>query len=634
MMKLLFRFAVIAGIGLSLWPDITVLALTEDYFGKLIGDLSSLAHGVKGTVYVATNQRLYIRDFYYDGLGPDAYVWMGSESSEPSPQGEIVPVNGSYDILDGFSDGVLRVDLPMKTLTEYKWLSIWCREFTVDFGNVMIPSDFEAPAEVSLGSLGFTPRVHNVYARDVIIINDRQISLVELDYDGNGPDAFYWAGEGETPTANGFPLENEFGSTEPLERGSPFNDKNVTVTIPEDKGNVFGIGHVGLWCVLAVQDFGHVDIPDAGELNIPPYDPDVTTTMAPIPATYEPPSKDNCEVLIDDTYQVRWTIEDDTINIALSGRIKPGNYLAFGLSGSDSTTRMVGSDVTVAWLNELGTEANAVDYYLSAYQQCVLGDGPGSGTGACPDDVSKPSGTDDVTVGDYSNLYGIITISYTRPLNTGDTTGDQVIPIDEDVYIAWAVGPINPSGLAAKHRQQPSTDFKINFGRQNSSCPPFSTGEDVELPPWEIEPVEDVEEFMVDIGQAGGQQGYEGITGSPGWGIAWYVNGLIIPEITVRRNKKYTFTINGGDDPDQTANYHPFYISNDEIGGYAQKTPEDKELYTSEYYGDEEKEEEEEEEEVKEGEEEKDNNAADDHDDDNVVATAVVDDNTTTMMLK
>ncbi len=61
------------------------------------------------------------------------------------------------------------------------------------------------------------------------------------------------------------------------------------MTIPEERGSVFGIGHVGLWCVLAIQDFGHVDILDAGELNIPPFDPDVATTIAPIPATYEPP---------------------------------------------------------------------------------------------------------------------------------------------------------------------------------------------------------------------------------------------------------------------------------------------------------------------------------------------------------
>ena len=78
--------------------------------------------------------------------------------------------------------------------------------------------------------------------------------------------------------------------------------------------------------------------------------------------------------------------------------------------------------------------------------QCVLGDGPGAGTGACPDELSQPSGTNDVFINNYSNVYGIITLSYTRPLNTGDTVGDKVIPLDDDVYIAWAIGPINPSG--------------------------------------------------------------------------------------------------------------------------------------------------------------------------------------------
>ena len=44
--------------------------------------------------------------------------------------------------------------------------------------------------------------------------------------------------------------------------------------------------------------------------------------------------------------------------------------MAFGLSGSDTRTSMVGSDVTVAWLDPAtGGTAKAVDYYLSAYQQ-------------------------------------------------------------------------------------------------------------------------------------------------------------------------------------------------------------------------------------------------------------------------
>ena len=33
------------------------------------------------------------------------------------------------------------------------------------------------------------------------------------------------------------------------------------------------------------------------------------------------------------------------------------------------------------------------------------------------------------------------------------------------------------------------------------------------------------------IGPTGGDNGYSAITGHVGWGIAWYINGLLIPEI-------------------------------------------------------------------------------------------------------
>ena len=48
--------------------------------------------------------------------------------------------------------------------------------------------------------------------------------------------------------------------------------------------------------------------------------------------------------------------------------------------------------------------------------------------------------------------------------------------------------------------------------------------------------------------------------------IAFYVNGTLIPELTVERGNTYTFLIYGGTDPDNLAIYHPLYIT-DSIGG-------------------------------------------------------------------
>ena len=68
------------------------------------------------------------------------------------------------------------------------------------------------------------------------------------------------------------------------------------------------------------------------------------------------------------------------------------------------------------------------------------------------------------------------------------------------------------------------------------------------------------------------------ISGNPGWGIAWYVNGYIIPKLQLKRNVTYTFTVNGGKDANVQANYHPFYITNDADGGYFQLTDAEKEV--------------------------------------------------------
>lgn len=64
--------------------------------------------------------------------------------------------------------------------------------------------------------------------------------------------------------------------------------------------------------------------------------------------------------------------------------------------------------------------------------------------------------------------------------------------------------------------------------------------------------------------------------GHVGWGISWYINGLLIPEINVVRGKTYTFVVEGGHDPNTPARYHPFYITDDSVGGYEHKTDEEK----------------------------------------------------------
>jgi len=61
--------------------------------------------------------------------------------------------------------------------------------------------------------------------------------------------------------------------------------------------------------------------------------------------------------------------------------------------------------------------------------------------------------------------------------------------------------------------------------------------------------------------------------GTSGWGISWYLNGLLIPSVTMYRGTTYTFIVEGGSDPSNQARYHPFYITSSDRGGYLAKSP-------------------------------------------------------------
>lgn len=81
--------------------------------------------------------------------------------------------------------------------------------------------------------------------------------------------------------------------------------------------------------------------------------------------------------------------------------------------------------------------------------------------------------------------------------------------------------------------------------------------------------------FRVTIGPAGGRRGYTAITGQVSWGIAFYVNGHLIPEIFLLRGVEYEFEVYAGDDAGRQARFHPLYLTEDMAGGFGQKNPSD-----------------------------------------------------------
>ena len=57
------------------------------------------------------------------------------------------------------------------------------------------------------------------------------------------------------------------------------------------------------------------------------------------------------------------------------------------------------------------------------------------------------------------------------------------------------------------------------------------------------------------------------VIGLSGWGIAFYIDGMLAPLLRLRRNVTYTFIVEAGNNRSDGPNYHPFYITNSQDGG-------------------------------------------------------------------
>jgi hypothetical protein len=125
--------------------------------GVKVGDFRNHAHGIGGSVYLIDAKTLLIKGFTYDGAGPDAFFWAGTQGS-PSGVGTILPYpfegkffayeDQSAPILTGQFSGDKDITLTLPdTLqaTDIKWLSVWCRAFSVNFGDLIFPDGLALP---------------------------------------------------------------------------------------------------------------------------------------------------------------------------------------------------------------------------------------------------------------------------------------------------------------------------------------------------------------------------------------------------------------------------------------------------------------------------------------------------------
>merc|ERR1711956_137840 len=132
---------------------ITDTLVSHDFPYK-VGVLSELSeHELAGELWATDKNTLEFRKFTYEGDGPDAFFMIGTHDADEKPNlDDGIPIPYSkdevfiqklYDINDDipalleFKNEQFKITLPPGIhVSDLKWLSVYCRQFTKDFGNV------------------------------------------------------------------------------------------------------------------------------------------------------------------------------------------------------------------------------------------------------------------------------------------------------------------------------------------------------------------------------------------------------------------------------------------------------------------------------------------------------------------
>ncbi|XP_062123757.1 protein Skeletor, isoforms D/E isoform X1 [Drosophila sulfurigaster albostrigata] len=606
------------------------------YYGTKIGALTRLHHGVSGDVYAVDSRTIFIKKFNYDGEAPAAYFYVGN-TARPSNEGAARlrdEKGGTAALTRRYRNKDITLSLPEgKTLRDVKWFSVWCDEFAVNFGDVAIPNSLDFPRPQKISALR---GVHGVSSDNIVIVDAQTLLVPNFSYDGEAPDAKFWVGRGQRPTSDGLRIPDENGKENPLRR---YDRKTIVLTLPEDL-TIFDIGHFGVWCEAFTVDFGHVRLPEGlnvppslkmlgispqSKLNCEVLYDDLAfevrwavageSIVVQLVAKLDPnnymsfgisPNK-NISQMIGADVAVAW-VDPETGNGFAQDYYLEGKAQCSGGRGACPDVKILPNTNSIRLLNA----AMVNGYSIVTYQRSLAAtdslDLPISVTDAesavwaigplndyrevsfhtyynkhlhhiefgrqpkwnCPLPEGAKSGInsaeqeDEVTQIPHSFAGGAGYPPAGRPLN---------VEPDEEFYENRAQALHRTTPVHAPQKQQVAA-----LSTQHRSVPtprPVNSKDAWDIPAIQCHEPEDGV-FYAQMGPTGGKHGYPAITGHVGWGISWYINGLLIPELHVVRGRTYTFVVEGGNNPDIPAKYHPFYISDDPVGGYEHKREEEK----------------------------------------------------------
>ncbi|XP_027842115.2 protein Skeletor, isoforms B/C [Aphis gossypii] len=523
--------------------------ISTEYRGKSLGTLNSYHHQVGGEVFAVNEYTLLISDFTFDGSATDAFFWAGA-SSRPGPQGFILANEyGRTDVLKRYLGKELKLTLPdNKKLTDINWFAIYDLSKNIAFGDVYVPEDFEPPVKQIIGD--FTTKSHGVSSGPIEILDSKTIKIPMFSYNGAGKDTYFVVGNGPQPSAKGRKIPDESGYLDNLRT---YLNETIILELVGDT-TVFDIDWLSVYDIQSKENFGWVLIPD--EPNVPPSLQKVADKIENIM---------HC-VQLHKKLQLSWQVFGPQITIRLAGQIDEDNYMAFGFSGSEEAPQMLGADIAITYID--GFRGQAMDYNITEKSPCVKV--LGQYKGVCRDTLV--GGLDDNQVHTATRENGINVITYRRNLQSYDV-GDKEFKTNTLNSMIWAIGRMNHQKEPSVHDYFPRSVLKLDLDPKPpiDTCYPFTVNtEPLKKDVWDQSKIIDSSLRMMTatLGPSGGKKGFQGLTGLPSPGLAWFINGYLIPEIWLKRGITYVIHIYGGNNPHSSQYYHPFIITDEPNGGY------------------------------------------------------------------
>merc|ERR1712183_562418 len=127
-----------------------------------IGDIGGFYYNVGGHVFAENQETIFITNFNYSGGGPDAYFWVETEGTpkrtdEASTAILAHPFEGEHFAYEDLAaprlgevvNEDIRLTLPPNLkVKDLRWLSVWCRAFNANFGELVFPDNYNGDVDV------------------------------------------------------------------------------------------------------------------------------------------------------------------------------------------------------------------------------------------------------------------------------------------------------------------------------------------------------------------------------------------------------------------------------------------------------------------------------------------------------